>query len=428
LLLGGTAALCAPAILRAQTLGPGAPAIPGIVPSNRFALRLRSHWPAAVPSAGVANSTLYTLEAAPSWVRFVFTNDETSPITVSGAAVALSSTVNDGYTPTDQTGTPNTALFQPVTFANLGASVDPQFQPGGTTPSIVQRPNPGEVGYRPSQMVSDWVQFRTPNPRTDGGAGALLMCRTLGALTGPGSAAEETQLAALGRTLACYNTSSNGAAAVASPFSFAGATLAYNTSPFQVDYIAAASGATVMGCGDSIDDNCASYVNQACFRISTPAYPVSPIGDNRAGSQTWNFLATGSAMLQSDMPIRCVVIEVFSRNDGSPATQALAAGGWNAAMALADQAQRMGVKVILCTTAPYYYNDSSSETWRVWSNGMVRGSGYPFLDLDAVWGAGTNPNSYQSQFNSGDNTHPNMTGLSAASIVLAPILQQVLTA
>jgi hypothetical protein len=98
--------------------------------SHRFSFRLQNSHYMNWPTAGQTLTTLLHLEAQPCWVRLVYFNDQDTPWTVDGAALAVSAAVGDGHTPINAVGA-DPSLWQRVTFNNGGRDVDPLSQVEG---------------------------------------------------------------------------------------------------------------------------------------------------------------------------------------------------------------------------------------------------------------------------------------------------------
>ena len=72
--------------------------------SHRFSFRLQNSHYVNWPVPGQTLTTLLHLEAPPSRVRLIYFNDQNTPWTVNGAAMALSAAVGDGHTPVNAVG------------------------------------------------------------------------------------------------------------------------------------------------------------------------------------------------------------------------------------------------------------------------------------------------------------------------------------
>jgi hypothetical protein len=84
--------------------------------SHRFSFRLQNSHHVNWATAGQTPTTLLHLEAEPYWVRLAYFNDQDTPWTVDGAALAVSAAVGDGHTPINAGGVADLSLWQRVTF------------------------------------------------------------------------------------------------------------------------------------------------------------------------------------------------------------------------------------------------------------------------------------------------------------------------
>jgi hypothetical protein len=395
-----------------------------IMPSTQLSFRLAN---GAYNSTGVPNATvsaLHTLETTPSWVRLLHFNDQATPTSINGAAIALTSQVGDGFTPVGSAGVADTSQWQTVTYNNAGADVTPIAQTGGSAISINIPANTGAAG-QPVQLFSDWVNL-APLQRSDG-FGALLLIRiyVTGNLRFSSSGAPDP---AIGRSFA--SSWSPGNATVA-PWSFLQNQYPFGV-PFGLQYLASNPGFTVLGVGDSIMSSLATtggvsgFVTRACAMVSRPELPISTFNEGFAGRTTVDFMADGYSDITRLRP-QIMVLQCFSYNDGG--SLVAAQNAFERSIALAEHAGRNGCATVFCTAVPGGSYIPQQEPARVWSNNQVRAlsaHGLPILDLDLLWGNGTSPNSYQVQYDSGDHAHPNDLACGVAAQSLAPILRNLI--
>ena len=144
--------------------------------SHRFSFRLQNSHYVNWPNSGQTLTTLLHLEAQPCWVRLVYFNDQDTPWTVDGAALAVSAAVGDGHTPINAVGVADPSLWQRVTFNNGGRDVDPLSQVEGESCTLTLAPIP-PGSERPVFAFSDWMPI-APIARRGRGFGSLLLVRS----------------------------------------------------------------------------------------------------------------------------------------------------------------------------------------------------------------------------------------------------------
>lgn len=383
-------------------------------------------------SPGYSNATIFNLETDPSWVRLVFVNDQSGPMTITNVAIALTSEVGNGYTPVNQSGANQLSLFQSVTFNNGGADLPPNAQNSGSATSASVPGYTSGISLVPTVYYSDWIKL-APNPRIDGGFGALLLARCYSTaniryMSSTGFAPDITTRA----MSAVFDGTPENAAASPYPFTTP-QTGSPACSPYGIDYIGsigALQAFTVLNIGDSIlsgyrSGYASAFTQRACIAISTASNPVNFWDDAYGGINVQDFITKGYRNLAGNVKPNAVVMECWSVNDSQSTSQYL--NSWAQAIQFANYAAMMGCPPILCTAAPVYSSNPTNEVFRVASNALVRGqTKYPVLDLDSIWGTGASPNAYQPQYGFGDGTHQNDAANAAAAAVLAPMLSAVL--
>jgi hypothetical protein len=144
--------------------------------SHRFSFRLQNGHYVNWPVPGQTLTTLLHLEAPPSRVRLIYFNDQNTPWTVNGAAMALSAAVGDGHTPVNAVGVADPSLWRGVTFNNGGLDVDPLAQVEGEVYALTLPANP-QRSERPVFAFSDWMPV-APLARRGRRFGSLLLVRT----------------------------------------------------------------------------------------------------------------------------------------------------------------------------------------------------------------------------------------------------------
>jgi len=394
--------------------------------SNRFSFRLQNSHYVNWPTASQTLTTLLHLEAQPCWVRLVYFNDQDTPWTVDGAALAVSAAVGDGHTPINAVGVADLSLWQRVTFKNGGLDVDPLSQVEGETYTLTLPPNP-PGSERPVFAFSDWLPI-APLARRGRGFGWLLLVRSYSdqfLRISSGGLPDR----AIGRLHAGFCADGN---LTTSPWT-APQTNAVNAFAVHgVQYISPALGATVVGIGDSImTSSCTTgqssgFGIRACAIVSTPHLPVSYFNEGYPGRNSSGFCGCGTWVIQHLKP-QAALIQTWSGNE--PWTRQMADLSFARAMAVADTARRNRCVPILVTPAPVFGTNPEAEAHRQHNRALARAAtqhgGY-LLDLDTLWGTGATPNTYRRGYDWGDQMHPNDAACAAAARVLAPMLQQIL--
>jgi hypothetical protein len=340
-------------------------AVPAVTRVNRLSWRLQQASQGRSNGESITLSSLTHLEAPPTWIRLIYYIDPAAPWTVDGAAVATTSSVGDGVSPTDETGIRNDGLWRQVTFNNKGRDTDPLKQSGGDAVSFVMPHDLGPIDLTVSQLIilSDWVPV-APMRRVDGGLGNLLLARTYsqgqvrlcGGLGPPDPA--------MARIHAGFWSPGNGTRA---PWTFSPRKFDAAYAAFGLQYICAAAGATVAGIGDSIMQGMGStsavsgFGARACAMISTPHFPVSYFSEGYIGRRSEEFLRYGVWVIEKLRP-QIALIQTWSENDAK--TQAAADTAFECAIAVADCANRNGCVAILVTAADVAFAEIADRKMR----------------------------------------------------------------
>jgi hypothetical protein len=368
---------------------------------------------------------LLHLEAQPSWVRLIYFNDQDTPWTVDGAAVAPSAAVGAGHTPVKADGVADPSLWQRVTFNNDGRDVDPAAQTPETTYALTLPANPpgSEV---PVFVFSDWMPITSLARRR--GFGALLIVRTYSTefvrISSGGSPHKS-----IGRLHAGFCADGN---LTIPPWTApqSRATGAYAV--HGVQYMSSSPGATVLGIGDSImTSSCTTgqvsgFGVRACALVSSPELPVSYVNEGYPGRNSMGFCSCGIWDIEHLKP-QVALIQTWSGNE--PWTQDMADLSFDRAMSVAARARQNQCIPILVAPSPVFGTDPEAEVHRqrnlARSRAVAQHRGY-LLDLDAIWGTGATPNAYRRYYDWGDQLHPNDKACAAAARVLAPMLREIL--
>ncbi|HEY1430339.1 MAG TPA: SGNH/GDSL hydrolase family protein [Stellaceae bacterium] len=394
--------------------------------SHRFSFRLQNSHYVNWPVHRQTLTTLLHLEAQPCRVRLIYFNDQNTPWTVDGAALALSAAVGDGHTPVNAVGVADPSLWRRVTFNNGGLDVDPLAQVGGEAYALTLPVNP-QGSERPVFAFSDWMPV-APLARRGRGFGSLLLVRTYSdefvRISSGGSPHK-----AIGRLHAGFCADGN----LTIPPWMAPQTRTVGAFAVHgVQYISPSVGATVVGIGDSImTSSCTTgqtsgFGIRACALVSTPQLPVSYFNEGYPGRNSIGFCSCGIWDIEHLKP-QAALIQTWSGNE--PWTRDMADLSFARAMSVADTARRNHCVPILVTPAPVFGTNPEAEAHRQRNLTRARAAaphcGY-LLDLDALWGSGVTPNTYRREYDWGDQMHPNDKACAAAARALAPMLRQIL--
>jgi lysophospholipase L1-like esterase len=184
----------------------------------------------------------------------------------------------------------------------------------------------------------------------------------------------------------------------------------------------------ILGVGDSIQeglgsrDGVHSLGRYAAEMLTARGRDVAYINDGYSGRGSGTFLPIGTRDVQALHPW-VVTIQCGSAN-GDWRSADTVRRAFDAAIVLAELVKHNGGIPILVTATPSYYGQGGDnpewEANRQLSNSLVRAqaSKYKILDIDALWGAGANPNSFKPEFDSGDKKHPSDAGSRAAAAAL----------
>lgn len=394
--------------------------------SQRLGYRLQNGWFAASPRPGQTIATLLHLDAAPTWIRLLYANESSEPWTIDGAAVAATAEIGDGVTPRSSDGQPAPPLLRRVTFDGAGADAAVTFDGAGTVLAMTVPGNSRESD-RPVHVWSDWMPV-TALSRRGGGAGFLVLVRTFSRGRIRFASSTGAPDPALKRVHAGF-VADGDALASDSRIAFARDDTLFAC--HGVQFIGPTPGATVLGVGDSImQSSCtqgqvSGYAVRACVLASTPRRPVSFVNEASPGRRSIGFCTNALWAVDAFRP-HAAVLQCWTRND--PWTFEAAAAAFERAMAVADKVRQHGGVPILATAAPSFPRDAGADPPRHASNEQVRKlgrSGWPVIDLDAIWGTARVPNVFRSVHDAGDGFHPNDVASAAAARVLAPLLERI---
>jgi hypothetical protein len=359
--------------------------------------------------AGRTFSTLHQLPSEAIGVQFELANLAIHVSVTYNAAYALSGGTGNWFSPINATGEADDTLWVPVT--------------AGGSPDMTVAPAASET--RPSRLVTDVMPFLTPPPvRTDGGAGICLFFRQcaitntgtyhyfegtvpdwIGFLNGqnPGQFSQT-----FGGTWG-----NGGNHCIGGNFHVPrqpGALCAFAV-PHSVLPTIAGPSLTCMSVGDSILAGTSSRgqvdsgIDGVGLRLvklwDRPGRPALHVNEARSGLVSSDFVANGSNTLGTLAP-DLVLLQTFSRNDTGSPTQETVWTAYQRAMGFAAKAAAMGSKVIILSAPPCAGKGSPNpaSVWegpRIYANSLVKASGLPFLDSDALLGIGTDPVSFRPE-------------------------------
>jgi hypothetical protein len=393
--------------------------------STRLAYRLQNSRYTSLPVAGHTLSSLMRLEVRPLWVRLVYFNDQPTPWRLDGAAIALTASVGDGYTPFASDGRPDPGLWQRVTFQSAldGGETDPLEQQATDIQGLDVPANPQGTG-RPLRVFSDWMPISGPD-RLDG-SGSLLLVRSHSKGRVRYSGGVGLPDPSIGQVHRGHWVPGDAVTArLGGPVTPDDTIFAC----YGVQTIGVTPGATVIGIGDSIiHSSCTTgelsgFGIRACSAISTPSRPVSYVSEGYPGRNSTDFCWNGAWMIRHLAP-QIALIQTWSQNEEW--SRAAADAAFGRAIALVDAARRQGCVPILVTAAPVFAAQPEFEAHRQHNVVRVRAAGMRVLDLDALWGTGETPNAYRDDSGCGDGMHPSNAGCERAAGVLAPMLADIL--
>jgi hypothetical protein len=155
-----------------------------------------------------------------------------------------------------------------------------------------------------------------------------------------------------------------------------------------------------------------------------PGRPAFHVNEASSGLVSAEFVANGLNSLGSLAP-DLILLQTFSRNDTGSPTQATVWTAYQRALQFAAKAAAMGSKVIIVSAPPCAGEGSPNPTlvWealRINANELVKASGLPYLDCDALLGIGTNPVNFRPEMSS-DLVHVNDFGAAVLAATAASL-------
>jgi lysophospholipase L1-like esterase len=399
--------------------------------------RLVSQATGGIP-AGRTIGCLHQVPATTIGIQFEFANSAIGSPTVYNAAFAISAGVSDFCNPINAAGTIDNTLWVPITVG------------GSTTISV---PAAAAALTQIGRTVSDMMPLTSaPLARTDGGSGILVFFRQFG-VSGTHT------VCSFDGTVPAVNGFANGVnpgqfsqtlgagwaaiANVAVAGSFGSSNL-YTGNAFQCivphAIMPAVAGPvlTIMSVGDSIlsgvgskgipkDSGVDGIGLQLTKLLTTAARPVLHRNGAVSGMASTDYTADATLALAASVP-DVMLLQCFSANDIGGPTTSTAWAAFQRCMALANKASALGSRVLIVMSPPfsgYTGNGYLTATWegpRQYANSLVRASGFPFVDSDAVAGNGAVPPTYLAAA-SDDHVHPNDFGASLIAAAAAQVLK-----
>jgi hypothetical protein len=169
--------------------------------------------------------------------------------------------------------------------------------------------------------------------------------------------------------------------------------------------------------------------------LDRPTRPALHINDATSGMTTSDYIANAANSLAIMVP-DVILLQTYSANDpGATGPRAMRPtamvneavwAAWQRTMAFAAMAVAAGSTVILVTSPPFcgigsYREAAVWEASRLYANELVKNSGMPYLDSDAVIGLAGHPVAYRPGC-SNDFVHPNVLASTLLASAAAALL------
>jgi hypothetical protein len=451
-LLGGVAGgLILPSATRAgPVINPAQKNVPP--KTNRFMMKMQ----AGSYQAGVANTTYFQLIEIPTMctsIRIHLSNDQTgATVPIGGVWVAptASATVAKPYVPNglDISGVaPNGT---PATFNNGGSFTPMPYNnvAGGPTTFTIPAAATGEssgtgTSFSPALIATDPIDIM-PVKRTDGGNGApvlvavqstsgnTLRTQTLSNHNGAGSISVGSPSAA-NYTNGCWSQTSLTAPSLSTSAGFGFLSAIYGIECWTDQPVR-----TVLFAGDSVgsgfgvaDTRCWSAAAWGIQYMRFAGELVALYNVSIASTPEWDYMHNALA-IGAIAPVHAFIYQSWSRNawiSGSAWTAAIAFLEYQKAQAIANYFEVQRIPTIPTTGAPCAVGSgvsgASDLSSRVAVNNMVRASGHPVWDFDALWTNGASPSDYAPGMAFTDDVHPSQLAMQNAGAVLPGLLTGV---
>jgi hypothetical protein len=373
---------------------------------------------------GATKSTLATIIGDPLLLRFVFSNGPGDPWNVK-AYWAPTAQVGNGWSPYRADGRPDPGLFAPVTFNGGGADLPPDATPGGD--AVVGTIAPNMPAY-----FSDWMAATGLLARTDAtDAMKLVLVRTQ-SVGGPSfgygtTAGLHPESAHVGGASAHFSSDRGidelaDTGFVPNPYSHLVAVQIHSRTPgYSVLY----AGSSILAGTTTEPLGRQGFPRIACRTMTLGGIPFAALRANVDGIPNTPVVAASALAKIGAYRPDFVLIQVANRNDRiDAATQDVV---WRHAMEMAEATQGAGGMPILVTATPWPV-DAAKDAIRHINNDRARASGLTLFDYDALLTDGASPARLQPRFNdSGDQTHPGITGHIYAAEQLATLFTALVT-
>jgi hypothetical protein len=316
-------------------------------------------------------------------------------------------------------------MFAPVTFNGGGADLPPDAAPAGGAAV-------GTIAPDTPAYFSDWMQATGLLARTDAtDAVKLVLVRTQsvgGPSFGYGTTGGLHHDSAQVGGVSAHFSSERGiddladTGFVPNGYSHLVAVQIHSRTPgYSVLY----AGSSILAGTTTEPLDRQGFPRIACRTMTLAGIPFAAMKANVDGiPNTPAVAASALAKIAAYRP-DFVLIQVANRNDPiDAATQDIV---WRHAMEMADATRDAGGMPILVTATPWPV-DAAKDAIRNINNDRARASGLTVFDYDALLTDGASPARLQPRFNdSGDRTHPGMTGHIYAAEQLAALFTSLTT-
>lgn len=373
---------------------------------------------------GATKSTLVNLVGDPVLLRFVFSNGPGNPYSVK-AYWAPTAQIGNGWSPVRADGTADPGLFVPVTFDGGGSDLPPDATSPGA--AVVGTIPPDTPAY-----FSDWMPAAGLLARTDATDATKLALARTQSVAGPSFGYGTTgglhvDSAHVGGASAHFSSECGiddlaDTGFVPNPYSHLVAVQIHSRTPgYSVLY----AGSSILAGTTTEPLGRQGFPRIACRTMTLAGIPFAAMKANVEGIPNTPVVAASALAKIAAYRPDFVLIQVANRNDRiDAATQDIV---WHHAMEMADATRAAGGLPILVTATPWPV-DAAKDAIRQINNDRARASGLTVFDYDALLTDGAAPARLQPRYNdSGDQTHPGITGHIHAAEQLAVLFTALVT-